>query len=301
MTENRGLITVVVPAHNREETLKRTLRSIGAQTLRPFSVVLVDNASTDDTSGTMRKWAESPQASGIDVTVVEEGAPGAAAARNRGLREVKTPYVAFFDSDDEMRPTHLETVLGNFAAFPGCDLLAFDSCQMDEDGWTRSLAVTDSDSMRGQILHSLLATTRFAASTELVRASGGWNESLPVWNDLELGVRLLLNADCLRVAHSVEAPVVVHQMADSISSMPLAGRAGEFNAALGEIEGWLSARGREDAMKWVDVRRVAAAAGFRRVGDKAGATLLTAQVWKKKRPLSHTLLLRGYSLYKRFF
>lgn len=275
-----ALLTVVIPALNREETLKRTLRSVSRQSLRPFNVVLVDNGSSDNTLATMQQWAKMADDDGIGVKVVSENKHGASAARNRGLVEVTTPYVMFFDSDDEMRPWHLERVVEYFVANPDSELMIFDACEIDSDGWTNDLTVTDSNLMRGHIYHSLVSTMRYAASSELVRSIGGWNEDLPVWNDLELGVRLLLKARDARVVHSAEAPVVVHQMEDSISSVSVLGRVEEYNRALEEMEANLRAFERADALRWVAVKRIVAGAQFYHAGDKTGARIIEAPVWR---------------------
>ncbi|MDE7388508.1 MAG: glycosyltransferase family 2 protein, partial [Muribaculaceae bacterium] len=100
------LITVVIPVRNRARLVEATLASVAAQSMAPARIVLVDNGSTDGTEEVLRRWADKR----TDTIVVSEPIPGAAAARNRGLREVESPYVMFFDSDDIMPTRHIEEV-----------------------------------------------------------------------------------------------------------------------------------------------------------------------------------------------
>ena len=105
---NTAPITIVMPVRDRASVVGRTLESIERQTFRPLSVVIVDNGSTDITPEIVEKWRRRVDGDDFKVTVVTEPRPGASAARNRGLREVESEYVMFFDSDDEMLPRHVE-------------------------------------------------------------------------------------------------------------------------------------------------------------------------------------------------
>ena len=49
-------ITVVVPVYNREHLVTRTLDSIAAQDVRPLSLIMVDNNSTDHSLDVVRMW-----------------------------------------------------------------------------------------------------------------------------------------------------------------------------------------------------------------------------------------------------
>ena len=68
--KQRSGITIVIPVFNREQVVGKTLASVEAQTLRPLSVVLVDNASTDGSRRVLEEWAMRPH--GIDVKGVDE-------------------------------------------------------------------------------------------------------------------------------------------------------------------------------------------------------------------------------------
>jgi GT2 family glycosyltransferase len=93
---------VVIPAYNREEMVKRALRSVQAQRRRPAEVIVVDDASTDATA----KVAEE-----LGARVVRhERNRGEGGARNTGIASASQPWVALLDSDDEWLPHHLETL-----------------------------------------------------------------------------------------------------------------------------------------------------------------------------------------------
>jgi mycofactocin system glycosyltransferase len=102
-TPGAGDVTVVVPVRDRPELLGRLLARLG--TLR---VVVVDDGSADDACVRVARGA------GAEV-VVHPASRGPAAARNSGLARVRTPLVAFVDSDVEPCPRWLEALLPHFA------------------------------------------------------------------------------------------------------------------------------------------------------------------------------------------
>ncbi len=103
--------SVVVCTYNRAELLRGALASLAA--LRTggrfrYEVVVVDNASTDDTEDVMaqavREWPEL-------VRGVREPRRGVSCARNRGVREARGPWIAFFDDDQVAEPDWLLALL----------------------------------------------------------------------------------------------------------------------------------------------------------------------------------------------
>lgn len=228
-------ISVVIPVRNREKLVVRTLDSVAAQSYRPINLILVDNGSTDATREVLEQWQSENQSDDLRVTILGEPTPGAARARNRGLREVATDYVMFFDSDDEMRPDHIRRVVDELRRLPDADILRWPVAVLDPDGWTELKDQRFHDEMQLHLLHATLATQRYAVRSDLLRRLGGWNESLPCWNDLELGVRLIASGAKIRRL-SGEPSVVIHPTEDSITGSDYSSRLDALELALSQIE-----------------------------------------------------------------
>lgn len=95
-------VTVVIPARGRPDLLERAARSVLGQSHAPAEVLIVDDGS------------ESPLEACLPDDVVERcrvirytPGEGAAQARNKGLQESASPWVAFIDADDWWDPDHL--------------------------------------------------------------------------------------------------------------------------------------------------------------------------------------------------
>jgi glycosyltransferase involved in cell wall biosynthesis len=105
------LVSVIMPAFNRADTIRRAIRSVQAQTFTDWELIVVDDGSTDDTVALIE---------GCDprLKLIRQENQGTAGARNVGLSASAGSYVAFLDSDDEWLPHHLELCVGFLEAFP---------------------------------------------------------------------------------------------------------------------------------------------------------------------------------------
>ena len=99
-------ISVIVPAYNAEEFLRRCVDSITSQTYKDLEIILVDDGSTDNTPSICDEYAEKEER----VKVIHQENGGLSAARNAGMEAATTDYYVFVDADDEILPTMIDTL-----------------------------------------------------------------------------------------------------------------------------------------------------------------------------------------------
>jgi len=99
-------VSIVIPVFNRERLVPRAIRSCLAQTEPDFEIVVVDDGSTDGSREAVRQFDDprlrlftQPQNMGVTT------------ARNRGTAEARADWVMFFDSDDELVPEAVATIV----------------------------------------------------------------------------------------------------------------------------------------------------------------------------------------------
>jgi len=97
--------TVVMPAYNTATTIASSIESALAQTLDDFELVIVDDASTDDTLAVAERYASDTR-----VRMVTRPHSGLAATRNAALEVARGRYVSLLDSDDLWMPQYLEVM-----------------------------------------------------------------------------------------------------------------------------------------------------------------------------------------------
>ena len=101
------LVSVVIPTHNREDMIKRAIDSVLNQTYSNLEVIVVDDASTDNTEEIVNGYHDSRVR-----LICQKVRGGANKARNIGIKNSKGGYIAFQDSDDEWLPNKLECQMG---------------------------------------------------------------------------------------------------------------------------------------------------------------------------------------------
>lgn len=216
-----GNITLVIPVHNRERLIGRTLDSVAAQTWRPLRLILVDNGSTDGSPALCEAFRRKHAADDFHIDVLSETSPGAACARNCGLAACTTSYVYFFDSDDELSPDFIECMEGIISR-GAPDLIAFPTNEV-KGGRICRRPFTVSGKPSVQILNSMLTTQSMLFRTDWLRRLGGWNGRLSIWMDWELGVRALLASPAV-CWYDRQAFHRIHIHPDSITGCTYAAR-----------------------------------------------------------------------------
>lgn len=111
-----GLVSTVIPVYNRGPLLREATASVLAQTYRPIEIIVVDDASTDDTPRIVDALcATHPEVRGIRR---ENGGPGL--ARETGRLEARGEFIQYLDSDDVLLPHKFEAQVAALRARPEC-------------------------------------------------------------------------------------------------------------------------------------------------------------------------------------
>lgn len=121
-------VSVVIPLYNKEREVERAIRSVLAQTVQDFEVVVVNDGSTDRGPEIVASIAD-PR-----IRLIHQDNQGVSAARNRGIAESRSDLIAFLDADDEWKPWFLETVLRLRSKFPQAGVFATHYLFCDGEG-----------------------------------------------------------------------------------------------------------------------------------------------------------------------
>jgi len=196
-------VSVIIPTRNRATVLARSMRSVLAQTLTSLELIIVDDASDDDTEAVV----ETINDARIRYIKCDQHG-GAPVARNIGIRAASGRYLAFHDSDDEWLPMKLERQLQLLAAHaPAADVVTCGTISIDSAGrGVPVVAASETLSYEGLLAFRELP---WSGPTILVRRTEATNrvlfdEHLPAGQDWDYVVRL---ARITRVV-SVREPLV---------------------------------------------------------------------------------------------
>lgn len=166
-------VSVIIPTYNRARYLGEAIDSALGQTFCDLEVLVVDDASTDDTAAVLARYGERIRVIGLE----RNGGPSA--ARNAGLAAARGDLIAFLDSDDVWLPDKLARQVQALDGDPTAD------------GVTGRLAVYDDTAARELAAEPLDA----AMSTLLLRSRaaalvGPFDETLRLAEDIDYGMRM---------------------------------------------------------------------------------------------------------------
>lgn len=117
--EIAGLISTIIPVHNRPVQLREAVASVLAQDYRPIEIIIVDDGSTDDTPAVAKALAAAhPDI--VRVAVKANGGPGL--AREHGRQIARGEFLQYLDSDDLLLPGKFSRQAAALRADPACDV-----------------------------------------------------------------------------------------------------------------------------------------------------------------------------------
>lgn len=271
----KSKVSVIIPVFNREKLIVRCLDSILCQTLKPMELIVVDNNSNDSTYQTVETWMKSHNNCGIKFKLLTEKTPGACMARQKGLENSAGEYLIFFDSDDEMLPTMISKAVDKTLSSPETDIVCWKTKLYLLDGTSKITPFMPESPMEGHLVHALLRPQGYMVRKEFLAKAGGWTKALPVWNDFELGLRLLLTHPRLSCVSEVLANVYSQQ--DSITGSDFSSKEGMWERSLAEMEAENSSHSHVDKnkiQKIINYRKAILAAHYYREGNRNGAKKL---------------------------
>lgn len=197
----RPLVSVVIPFHNASNTLHRCLNSVIAQTYRPLEVILVDDASSDNSYRIARCIADTNQDPEIKFKLLHfTQNRGVAAARNAALNTAKGEYLYSIDADDYVDAPAIADYV-DASSYGKYDMIA--SGLIYEYPDKKSFPATYSQGYVLSLHTARLDTLHFSLHTKLIRTSSlkecdPFAEGQNCWEDLGAVVRVLASGGSVK-------------------------------------------------------------------------------------------------------
>lgn len=183
------LVSVVIPTYNRAKLLSRALDGAIGQSYRNLEILVVDDASEDETAAVVESFND-PRLRYLR----QQTNGGVAAARNRGLKEAKGSLIAFLDSDDEWLPDKLERQVALLCRRPTrVGLVHSGVLEHGADGDR----ILHAPQCRGNVWSEMLhwntvgsGTSSVVIRREVVETVGFFDSSLPAIEDYDYWTRV---------------------------------------------------------------------------------------------------------------
>jgi len=184
-----SLIDVVITVKNGERYIGKAIESVISQTFNEWSLIIVNDCSTDNTAELLNQYADLDSR----IKICHGNGLGIAAAANIGLGECSAPYVARFDADDICMPNRLSEQFSHLENSPNIVAVGSSVIQIDGDG--RSLSKKMRPLLPSEIAFTLPYRNCLYHPTSLIRRSAlnainGYREKFKLAEDYDLWLRL---------------------------------------------------------------------------------------------------------------
>ncbi len=179
-------ISVVIPSYNRVAVLIRAIDSVLTQTSAVDEIIVVDDGSDDDTRAQVTRQYP-------DIKYIYQQNSGVSAARNRGIEQSKSSWIAFLDSDDSWLPQKVERIRS--AQQQHREYVLYHSDEIWVRKGVRVNAMNKHRKSGGWIFQQCLQLCVISPSavvikSELFNAVGLFDESMPACEDYDLWLRI---------------------------------------------------------------------------------------------------------------
>jgi glycosyltransferase involved in cell wall biosynthesis len=208
------LVSVIIPNYNHARFLEKRIQSVLDQTFQDFDLIILDDASTDNSREIIERYRSHPKIVHIEYNETNSGTPFK--QWNKGVRLAGGEYIWMAESDDYADERFLEIMVPHLEVDPKVGLVNCQSREVNERGdlrdiiqysllgerWTKDYR-NDGQQECAQYL-SFRCTVQNASSVlfrrDLFLKVGLADESMRQAGDYLMWVKILLNSDISFVA-----------------------------------------------------------------------------------------------------
>jgi len=182
------VISVVIPTHNRVELLEKAVKSVLNQTYSDLEIIIVDDASTDDTESRIKRFGSDK----ITYFRVDES-KGGNHARNIGIEKSTGEYIAFLDDDDEWMPTKLQEQMLIFKRDESIGLVytGAEVIYTANNGKYNIIPTKKGELSKDILTYNYIGTTSSVmVRKDIINLAGRFDLEMPALQDYDLWIRI---------------------------------------------------------------------------------------------------------------
>ena len=195
-------VSVIIPTHNREQFIARAIDSVLAQTFTDYEIIVVDDGSIDLTRDVLRAYDNR-------IKYVYQENKGVSAARNLGIRESTSQYIAFLDSDDYWAPEKLELQVEVLDKHDNVGIVFGRMPILNERGEILGMkpnGISGRDFQELLRVWGDLPTSSVMTRRECFDRLGVFDETLPPMEDIDMWLRIARHYDL----HEIEGKTLAY-------------------------------------------------------------------------------------------
>jgi len=183
--DQRPLVSIIIPTYNGEQYVADTLRSVLGQTHDNIQIIVIDDASSDNTLQVLKSFSDTR------ITLHENQQNQGLAKNLNAMAELnKGEFCIFLGQDDILQPEHVEKVLGAFVE-PDIVLVHCNAKYIDENGGDLETFARDNalqiyknqDPLRSLSFENYIQSCGMMFRRDAFLQSGGWDEDYHLFGE----------------------------------------------------------------------------------------------------------------------
>ncbi|WP_293895290.1 glycosyltransferase family A protein [Flavobacterium sp.] len=187
------IFSIVIPLYNKEKFVLNALQSVFNQTFENYEILIVEDASTDKSLDVILNIKSEKV-----IIIKHVSNKGLSAARNTGVKNAKSNYIAFLDADDYWKDTYLEELFLLIKSFPEAKLFATNY----EELFQNNLILLPNNKAKNleekmiipdffaiSLAQPLYCPSSFCVEKSVFDAIGFYNESIRFGEDVDFNIR----------------------------------------------------------------------------------------------------------------
>lgn len=189
------MISVVIPLYNKEKSIAKTLQSVLTQTYTDYEIIVVDDGSTDASVEVVQSVMKQTN----KIQLLQKSNGGVSSARNHGIRNANSEYVAFLDGDDIWNKDYLKTQVELIKDYPDSGMWGVNYADI-YDGKVNPYNQGVPKNMRGYVLNyfstshgDIFWTSAVVVQREAAISVGLFDERIKISEDMDFWYRIILN------------------------------------------------------------------------------------------------------------
>lgn len=206
-------ISVIIPVHNKEMYLVKTLKSVENQSYSSFEVILINDGSTDKSGIICDEYKLTDQR----ISVYHQKNQGVSSARNLGIRKAKYNYIAFLDADDLWDPNFLMEMNNLINRFPNVNMYSSKFATINNKQITYETFFKNTEtSFEFDMIEFSCSKARLPLNSSSViikktaiEKAGYFDERISVFEDFDLFIRIAINS---KVAYLNKQPLSFYKI-----------------------------------------------------------------------------------------
>ena len=191
-----AFLSIIISVYNKERYIKNTINSVLNQSFKDFEIIIVNDGSTDNSESIINSFEDKR------IRLISTENQGASKARNTGIKQATTNYIALLDGDDTWETEYLQHMYDAICKFPDIKIFTAGLAQKYDNKIVPVIYSFEQKELYGthnyfeaSKKYSLITSSSVVFNKSILDTTGIFDSSIVSGQDTDLWIRFGLHYD----------------------------------------------------------------------------------------------------------